>query len=111
MKSPFSVIGGTNIELGGSPVNVDKTWAVSGKYVTLLTALPPGTIEVLRAGFWVPMSTGVRVDFAAAFTSLTVRLKQTLIDEINRGYDYNVYPDTYIFSLGVTSDPAPGTTI
>ena len=121
MKAPVTIpgasqviVGTTGPGLGGIPSNLSKTWAVSGKYVTLLTTLNPGIIEVLRAGVWVPMTTGVRVDFAAAFTTLTVRLNATLSAQINAIYQTTggMGAGPYvIFNLGVTNDPTPGTTI
>jgi hypothetical protein len=108
------IVGSTGPGLGGIPSNVSKTWAVSGKYVTLLTTFSPGIIEVLRDGVWVPMTTGVKVDFAAAFTTLTVRLNATLRAQIN-----SIYATTggmgagpYVkFDLEVASDPTSGVTI
>jgi hypothetical protein len=121
MKAPVTIpgasqviVGSTGPGLGGIPSNVSKTFAVSGKYVTLLTTLNPGTIRVLVNGVWVPMTTGVRVDFPAAFTTLTVALSQALTNQI-----VGIYQTTggmgagpyVIFNLGVTNDPTPGTTI
>ena len=108
------IVGTTGPGLGGIPSNLSKTWAVSGKYVKLLTTLNPGIIEVQRAGVWVPMTTGTEVAFTSAFTTLTVRLNATLSAQIN-----SIYQTTggmgagpyVIFQLGVTNDPSGGTTI
>ena len=119
MKAPVTILGQTILGspasgLGGIPSNVSMTRTVSGKYVTLQTALNPGTIRVSVNGVWVPMTTNVPVGFPAEFTSLTVALSQALTNQI-----VGIYQTTggmgagpYVkFTLAITSDPTPGTTI
>jgi hypothetical protein len=89
-----------------------------GKYATLATPMADGTLEVLVSGVWVPMRSNVAIGFQDQFASLSVRLNDTLVNQLRSAalQYYTLHrgqyqQPSYWFNIVVSEEPTPGTTI